>query len=422
MKKLSIFLLLVLAVLIAGCSNSDSSEGSDSDGDGQVTIQMAISGSNAEQAIRKATADAFMEENPDIKIEWVDLGDRRYEKTLTLISGGNAPDILYLNEWVPALASRNALLPLDDLIESDESFSLDLFYDGLINGNIYEDQLYALPQEVSPFVVYYNKELFDQTGVDYPTDDWTQEEFYQIAEQLTDAGKNQYGYLHENGYNPTLGWVFRNGGELFNDQRASGLDSAGTLEALEFINDIVQNKLSPNPAQLEATGQGADAQFRNQQVAMISAGMWLLPPFKEEALPFEWDVVKMPVAANQTVGAGILNWGISNQTEHPEEAWEVLKYFVGHEGMMKVAESNMALPASEDEEANQVILDSGFPENVAAFVDSADSVVMDGYTSPFTSEIDEMFKQEVEKMLLGKEDPQTTQEQLHSKLNEIINQ
>src|SRR5690606_28114314 len=103
--------------------------------DGKVVIQMAVSGSNAEMKIREDTADAFMKENPDIKIEWDDMGDKRFEKTLTLISGGNSPDILYLNEWVPALAKRDVLMPLDDLMTADSEFNIDDFYEGLIDGN-----------------------------------------------------------------------------------------------------------------------------------------------------------------------------------------------------------------------------------------------------------------------------------------------
>ncbi|MBO0993235.1 ABC transporter substrate-binding protein [Bacillus sp. SD088] len=419
MKKWFATLVCLISVILMVACSSDNAK----DKDGNVTIQMAISGSKAEKKIREDTAKAFMEENPNIKIKWVDLGDRRYEKTLTLISGGNAPDILYLNEWVPALAKRNALMPLDELIENDSEFDLDEFYEGLINGNKFEDKLYALPQEVSPYVIYYNKDLFDKAGLDYPNDDWTQQEFLDIALALTNSEDNQYGFLYENGYNPTLGWIFRNNGKFFNDDGTkSGLDSPEVLKTFKFLKEFVEKGISPNPAELEATGQGADAQFRNQQVAMVSAGMWFLPPFKDEPLDFNWDVVKMPKAENQDVGAGILSWAISSQTKHKEEAWKVLKYFTGHEGMMEVADSQMALPSTKDEEANQLILDSKFPENVQAFVDSADHVVMDGYISPFTSELMEMIEQETEKMLLGNQSPEETQENIVEQMNGIISQ
>lgn len=411
--------LIIIGILLAACnSNNTSSNNND-----KVVIQMAISGSNAEMKIREDTADAFMAENPDIEIEWVDLGNQRFEKTLTLISGGNAPDILYINEWVPALATRNVLMPLDDLIAQDSEFNLDEFYEGLIDGNRYEEHIYALPQEVSPHAIYYNKDLFDKAGLPYPSDDWTQEEFIETALALTNPSEKQYGFLLEHGYGPALGWVYRNGGNIFNeDGTKTALDSNEALRAFEFMTEIVEKGISPNPAEREASGQGTDAQFRNGQVAMFSAGLWMLPPFKEEPLDFNWDVVSMPVAENQNVPAGILNWGISNQTEHKEEAWKVLKYFVGHEGMKRVAESHMALPGTKDEVANQIILDSGFPENVRAFVESASRVVMDGYTSPYTTEIMETLTPELEKMLLGNQSPEETQKILVEEINAILSQ
>nr|WP_283248460.1 sugar ABC transporter substrate-binding protein [Bacillus sp. FJAT-49711] len=384
---------------------------------------MAVSGSNAEIKIREDTADAFMKENPNIEIEWVDLGDQRFEKTLTLISGGNSPDILYLNEWVPALAKRDVLMPLDDLMTADSEFNIDDFYEGLIDGNRYKENIYALPQEVSPMIMYYNKDLFDEAGVPYPNDNWTQEEFLETAMKLTNPEKKQYGFRLDYWYGQTLGWVYRNGGNILKeDGTKTGLDSIGALKAFEFLNEIVKKGISPNPAEMEAAGQGADAQFRNQQVAMFSAGLWMLPPFKDEPLNFNWDVVSMPRAENQNVTAGILNWGISKQTKHKEEAWKVLKYFVGHEGMKIVAESHMALPGSKDEAANQIIIDSGFPENVKAFVDSAPNVVMDGFTSPYTTEISETMGPEIEKMLLGNQTPEETQNILVEKIDAILSQ
>ena len=57
---------------------------------------------------------------------------------------------------------------LDDFIEADEDFDLSYYPESLLVPLRYEDQLYALPQEVSPFVMYYNKDMFEAAGVDFP--------------------------------------------------------------------------------------------------------------------------------------------------------------------------------------------------------------------------------------------------------------
>ena len=183
---------------------------------------------------------------------------------------------------------------------------------------------------------------------------------------------------------------------------------------------VVKDELSPNPAALTAMGKGADAMFRNQKVAMESAGLWMLPTYKENPLPFEWDVVRMPMDKNQNTKAGILNWGISKSTKNPEAAWDLLKFLCGPEGNRIVAESNMALPGSTDKEALQIVLDSKFPSNVKAFVDSVPDCDLKDQLSIYRTEVNTKVQQLVDEMLIGKSTPEETQEKLIKEINAIL--
>ena len=181
---------------------------------------------------------------------------------------------------------------------------------------------------------------------------------------------------------------------------------------------VVKDELSPNPAALTAMGKGADAMFRNQKVALESAGLWMLPTYKEN--PFEWDVVRMPMDKNQNTKAGILNWGISKSTKNPEAAWDLLKFLCGPEGNRIVAESNMALPGSTDKEALQIVLDSKFPSNVKAFVDSVPDCDLKDQLSIYRTEVNTKVQQLVDEMLIGKSTPEETQEKLIKEINAIL--
>lgn len=193
------------------------------------------------------------------------------------------------------------------------------------------------------------------------------------------------------------------------------------MYALTFLYDlVVKDELSPNPAALTAMGKGADAMFRNQKVAMESAGLWMLPTYKENPLPFEWDVVRMPMDKNQNTKAGILNWGISKSTKNPEAAWDLLKFLCGPEGNRIVAESNMALPGSTDKEALQIVLDSKFPSNVKAFVDSVPDCDLKDQLSIYRTEVNTKVQQLVDEMLIGKSTPEETQEKLIKEINAIL--
>lgn len=447
MKKVLSMLLAValLTTTLVGCSNnggqsstasgtssSTTTEGSQAEAgetDGQindgkpVTIQVAVSGSAQEIEIHQQKFDQYTKENPNVTIEPVDIGAERFQKLMTLVSSGTAPDIIYINEWCYSLAYRNVLMGLDDFIANDSEFDLNQFPESLLTPLRYEDKLYALPQEVSPFVMYYNKDMFEAAGVELPTDDWTIDDFYAAAKTLTDPEKKVYGYRHPGAWaDQVLGWFSRAGVEYdISGTEVKGLDTPEALEALQFLYDmVVVDGLSPNPAALTAMGKGADALFRNQSVAMESAGLWMLPTYKADPLDFEWDVVRMPMDKNQKTKAGILNWGISSTTKNPEVSWDVLKFLVGPEGMRIVAESNMALPGSNDEAANQIVLDSKFPENVQAFVDSVPDVDMTDQLSIYRTEVNTKLQEIVDKMLIGESTPEETQEKLITEINAIL--
>lgn len=219
-----------------------------------------------------------------------------------------------------------------------------------------------------------------------------------------------------------MGWLSRAGVDFdTSGTEVKGLDTQEALNALEFLyNLVVVDQISPNPAALTAMGTNADAMFRNQSVAMESMGLWMLPQYKADPLSFEWDVVRMPMDQNQRTKAGILNWGISADTKNPDAAWDLLKFLVGPESMEIVAESNMALPATTDEAANQIVLDTHFPENVQAFVDSVPDVDMTDQLSIYRTEVNTKLQELTDKMLIGESTPEETQQALIKEINAIL--
>jgi multiple sugar transport system substrate-binding protein len=366
-----------------------------------------------------------MAERDDIIIEWVDLGSvgEEIQATMALVRANEAPDIFYINERVFAYAELGILRPLNDLISRD-NFGTSGFYEGLMAANTREGEVYAFPQEVSPFVMYYNKDMFEKYGVPLPHDDWTQDEFYAAAKALTRPGDGIHGYQHWSGWaDQQLGWFLRAGVvDVFRDDYSTvNFDGPESLEALRFIRDmVVVDKVSPSPAEAQAMGFGWYALFSNQQVAMNSAGLWMLPMYFDEPLEFNWDVVRMPKNKNQYTKAGVLNWGISSSSQHVDEAWEFIKYLVGPVGMKIVAESHMALPGSTDAAANKIIEDSAFPSNVKAFIDSAPYVNLSQSMSPKEIELMSVFNNELELMMMGEQSPEETQIAIVNKLNAIL--
>jgi multiple sugar transport system substrate-binding protein len=420
MKKKLLSVVCALTVctsLMAGCGKPKTTGSANSSG-GKVTVKMAVSGSAQEIDIRKKTAELYMKKKPNIKIEWVDIGNERFQKTLTLISSGSAPDILYINEYVFAFAEKGVLEPLDDIIAKDNEFKISDFYESLLEPLRWNGKLYGLPQEVSPFVIYYNKDMFNKAGVPLPADSWTREQFLDAAKKLTNETDKVYGYRHHAGgwYDQSLQWMIQDGVKLYSDDlKSTGFDSPETLKSLNFLRDmVVTEKVSPSPASIQAMGKGFDAMFRNQKVAMEAAGLWMLPQYDADKLPFDWDVVRVPVGAdNQQTKAGVLNWSISKSSKVKEQAWDVLKFFVGEEAMKIVAESRMAMPATKLAQANDILLKSSLPpKNMQAFIDSAPDVNLTDQMSSKRNELFDAVGKELDSMLNGKQTPEETQKKM----------
>lgn len=408
---------LILATMGISCSQDDSASK-----DGKVTLEVAVSGSAQELEIHQKKFDEYMKQNENVTIKPIDIGADRVQKTLTLISAGEAPDVLYINEMLYAFAAKGVLEPLDSYVEKD-NFDLSQFNDNLMDPLTYKGKLYGLPQEISPFVIYYNKDMFKAAGVPLPTDDWTQEEFYEAAKKLTNPDKKVYGFrMPANWPDQIWGWLSRTGAEYdVTGDKSVGFDSPKLLGGLEFLHNMVHvDKVSPNPADLTAMGKGADVMFVNQTVAMESAGLWMLPQYKANPLDFEWDVVKMPKNENQNTLAGVLNWGMSKSSKHKDETWDLLKFLTGPDSMKIVAEAGMALPGSKDEEALKIVSDSKFPNNVNTFIESVENVDFRTQKNIYYTEIGDALNAQIELMLLGKQTPKQTQKAIIEKFDSIL--
>lgn len=420
MKRTLCLFLAALSMLLCLCMPAMAEE--------KVVIEMAVSGSAEEIALREETANLYMEQNPNVEIKWIDLGDDRITKTLTLISAGEAPDILYLNENIYTYTTRGILEPLTRFIEAEGEGYLDYFYKSLLDLLVWEGELYALPQEVSPYVVYYNKDLFNKYGVELPTNDWTFDQWADALVKLTHPEDLVYAENIMEWGDKYMQHMSRMGMEVYTDDM-TGIWSAQpenydkALEVFQWFYDMVAvNEVCPDPAEVTAMGQGFSEMFRNQQVAMMASGMWSLPPFATEPLEFEWDVVMAPLSRDgeRTLRAGILNWGICSGSDNKEEAWDVLKFFVGHEGQKIVAKYNMALPSAYDEEANQMIIDSKFPESVQNFVDSVPYIFIQDSLSVCEDEIQNLLTSYLQGMILDEYTPEEALEYFNEEATAIL--
>jgi multiple sugar transport system substrate-binding protein len=193
------------------------------------------------RASHERVAQAYMAEHPEVQFEYMFAPwDEYFTKLRTVWAGGDPtviPDILFL--WpTPSYAATGVLENLQPYIEAS-GYDLDDYWPYLLDSARYQGDIYGLPRDIEAHVLYYNKKLFDEAGVAYPTEDWTWDDLLVAAEKLTkkDASGRvtQYALGMEGGKWPI--WVGQAGGMMLDDLSNPSkctLDTPEAIKGLQF--------------------------------------------------------------------------------------------------------------------------------------------------------------------------------------------
>lgn len=151
-----------------------------------VTITFAqYSGSGDNEQYLQQMVDNYMKENPNVTIDLQTYGYDDYFTQMTAkVSGGQAPDVFELDyQNFVSYAKKGALMPLDDILTKD-GIDTSIYNDMALKAFSADGVQYGVPDSFSNVVLIYNKDLFDQAGIDYPTDDWKWEDSKPMAANL----------------------------------------------------------------------------------------------------------------------------------------------------------------------------------------------------------------------------------------------
>ncbi len=337
-------------------------------GDEAVTLKWALWDKDA-TVYYQPLIDGYTAAHPNVTIEMVDLGSTDYQTVLgTQLSGSDASfDVVTIKD-VPGLvtlANKGVLEPLDELIAKD---GIDLsVYSGITDQIKVNDTLYELPFRRDIWVLYYNKDVFDKAGVEYPTNDMTWEEYDEIARKLTDTtpGAEVYG-AHYHTWRSTVQLL----GVL--DGKHSIID--GSYDFTKPYYDMVlaqqADGVCMDYATLKTQGLHYSAAFYQGNIGMMNMGSWFIPTLIEKvkdgeaAAAANWGIVKYPHAEGVEPGstlATITALAIPTSAPNKDAAWDFVKFVSGSEGADIMAGTGNT-PAMSSEAINSKIAEmDGFP-------------------------------------------------------------
>lgn len=346
---------MAVALCLLGCSTTP---------DSRIVIRVANWGGADDEsdfaAKQRALYAEFEKQNPDIKvlIEGIPGPNEYVPKMILAHNAGTTPDIATLDASSSALfINSGMLLDLTPIIEKDPDFDLDDFYPNIVDIARRGNAIYAIPNDFTPMVMYYNKRLFDAAGVPYPQNGWTFDQFRDAAKRLTT--KDQYGFVFANWFPGWIMWLWNNGGDVFSPdlKQASGyLDSPENVETVEFLRAIINEDRSA-PTLSQSAAMGVDP-FANGQAAMTVSGHWAMvgysaapkgPDGKPQITLDDLGVVMLPNNTGKPVTVMYESgYAITKRAKHPEAAWKFIKFMTSYESRLVLNQTGIAIDARKD--------------------------------------------------------------------------
>ncbi|PJI91864.1 multiple sugar transport system substrate-binding protein [Yoonia maricola] len=342
----------------------------------ETEISFALWGSPQEAAVWASIAEAFEAAHPDITVNIeVSDWDGYWEKLRVQVAGGTPPDVFAMDAPLyPDWQLRNVLLDLQPYIDADPSV-LDGVFPVTLEAYQTDTGLFGVPRDFQTIVLYYNKDMFDAAGVDYPDDSWTWDDFRTAAAALTldkdgDGTTDQWGAWAEV-YDMEPFWgpvIWSHGGEVVDP--ASGqtlINSPEAMAGFEFIQQVwLEDQSMPTEEQLSQYGWDG---LLSGIAAMGFSGHWSVPEYAEAGLNF--DVAPVPMGpAGRVTGVNSAGFVISSDTEAPDAAWEFVKYAISEEGQSQLANIGLAVPILEDVAQSDAYLEQPVQINHALFVEA----------------------------------------------------
>ncbi|NIK67249.1 sugar ABC transporter substrate-binding protein [Paenibacillus sp. BK720] len=381
-KRISMMLfsvMMLFTLILSACSNNNSkpnnspsnspaesaaasTEASEQPSDEPITLTY-IRGSAVSPNEQKVL-DMFHAKYPNITINIAladggGVGDM-LEKATALQAAGTPADIIWVQDTIP-FAKDNLLVDLSPYMKSDPVLSTAKIPASSLEALQFKGQQLGIPRAENPIIVYVNKDLLAKHGIDMPANNWTWDDYREIAKKVTDPSVGEYGISYgqfnsiitagvigvDNGTSPNLYFMDQ-------DWKQSLLTTPEAKADIEWIKNLQDVDHSIGLwADLEKSGSG----WMKGNVAFEIHGVWEGRNKRENA-KFNWDVLPLPGGkakqVGYTVGTGI---GVLSGSKHQDAAVKYLAFMNTIEAQ-KVMLENGDFPLTEDQELKDALVET----------------------------------------------------------------
>ena len=380
----SVAISLFISLILSGCSSSavpaesaedtaqteaplptDTTENAAASSDEPVTLTFSYWGDKNELACKEELIKDFEAAHPNIKIEatYTD-GVSYHTKLQTFFTSGSAPDVISIaGDIMYDFIEEGVFEDLTPYIEKDNV--ADAWVSGSLAPFTKGGKTYAAPYVSKVYAIAYNKDIFDAAGLEYPTESWTEEDFINIARQLTSG----------EGVNKIYGTKLTDGPKMIRDlygkmplydvenKKMQAEGNEYFKQAFSVFTDLIVGGYSPSDLETDSIGGG----FETGKFATAICATWDMNSW--EGLigdSFDWDVVQLPSNTEYgpwTYPAYVDGMAISSTSKNKEAAWEFIKWNTLSEASQKKV-SQLGVPALKSYVESESYLND-FPDSYA---------------------------------------------------------
>jgi len=342
----------VAALLVAGCATSAQESPAEGEGDGPVTLRFqSLAFQEPTIQASQEIVDAWNADNPDVQVKYVQGSwDSVQDQLVTQFQGGTAPDIIhYESAAMTQFAEQGYLADLSDSRSDEVVASVP---EGVWESVTVDDQVIAAPTLLQTYVVFANRGLLEEAGVEVPEGDtWAWDDFRAAAEATTSGDTFGVGWGLADPTATMLSMGLNFDGGFFEGAGEDVSIDVGPAELAlpERIHAMAYDDQSLDPVSLTQSGSDVMTGFLKGRYAMTVQGSYQAQALTENA-PDDLDWVALPLLEGDSAAqaANPQTLSVSAESPNAEAAAEFIDYFMEADNLAKVAEGDWLIPASAD--------------------------------------------------------------------------
>ena len=433
-RMLVMLLAIVMIVSLAACSNNDTKvneeatpqatekagqQAEETASDELVEVKFSIMNTTWDIEGWTAMVDAanaqLKEEGSNVQIvinkvaaaDWPEY----YQKIVTEMAAGKAPDLARIaNSFMPLVVSKGQAVDITEYVENE--LSSDEYFTETFKGANYKDgRYYGLPSGVFYMLNYFNKDLYDAAGIDYPSRDWenpsTFDTVRENAKKLTsgEGAEKQFGFA-AGPYMAYIGMYAKSAGgqNVFNEDGSCALGDDQSKLVYSWFDGMLREDYSmPRPTDTKIMGDFD--MFKAGRIAMTVQGTWYQQSMQNDIADFKVGIAAVPAAEGRAYSSMFVdNFFIVKGTKHEAEAWTALKALYSEAAFDALAQAGVGgLPinkAALEKNMDALIGDKFDEEDKECFIQGLDYVLKVPYNE-YYEQADQKINNTMDQWLLG---------------------